>query len=106
MLRETGLFELRGDQSSDHDEVKIAVSQRTAQPAAIGAATATAAIGVAVPGAERLLIGGKERRFTDWKQLGRLPGQGAGQTQGNDNDKGPCQGLQDAGVGARGRGPA
>lgn len=105
MLRETRLFELRGDQSSDHDEVKIAVSQRTAQPAAIGAATATAAIGVAVPGAERLLVGGKERRFTNWKQLGRLSGQGAGQTQGN-NNKGPYQGLQDAGVGARGRGPA
>jgi len=94
----------RGDQSSDHDEVQIAVSQRTAQPA-VGAAAA-AAIGAAAPGVERLLAGGEERRPVDWEQLGRLPErQGAGQIQSDDDIQGPRQGLQDAGTGARDRGP-
>lgn len=99
------MFEIRGDQSSDHDEVQIAVSQRTAQPA-VGAAAA-AAIGAAAPGVERLLAGGEERRSVDREQLGRLPGrQGAGQIQGDDGGiQGPRQGLQDAGAGARDRGP-
>lgn len=96
----------RGDQSSDHDEVQIAVSQRTAQPAVGAAAAAAAAIGAAAPGVERLLAGGEERRPVDREQLGRLPErQGAGQIQSDDNIQGPRQGLQDAGTGARDRGP-
>lgn len=96
-------FEIRGDQSSDHDEVQIAVSQRTAQPAVGAAATA---IGAAAPGVERLLAGGEERRPVDREQLGRLPGrQGAGQIQSDDDVQRPWQGLQDAGTGARDRGP-